>query len=123
MDEYGDVQGICTLEDILEEIVGDFTTNTAEENSSDVEPVETQEGGVRYRLDGTAFIRDVNRHMKWSLPTDGPKTISGLLVERIEHIPESNVCLRIDNYRFETEEIENNLIKSAFISFDKPPEQ
>jgi len=123
VDEYGDVQGICTLEDILEEIVGDFTTNTAEENSSDVEPVETQEGGVRYRLDGTAFIRDVNRHMKWSLPTDGPKTISGLLVERIEHIPESNVCLRIDNYRFETEEIENNLIKSAFISFDKPPEQ
>lgn len=123
VDEYGDVQGICTLEDILEEIVGDFTTNTAEENSSDVEPVETQEGGVRYRLDGTAFIRDINRHMKWSLPTDGPKTISGLLVERIEHIPESNVCLRIDNYRFETEEIENNLIKSAFISFDKPPEQ
>lgn len=123
VDEYGDVQGICTLEDILEEIVGDFTTNTAEENSSDVERVETDEGDVRYRLDGTAFIRDVNRNMKWSLPTDGPKTISGLLVERIEHIPESNVCLRIDDYRFETEEIENNMIKSAFVSFDKPPEQ
>lgn len=117
VDEYGDVQGICTLEDILEEIVGDFTTNTAEENSADVERIET-EAGLKYRVDGAAFVRDVNRIMKWSLPTDGPKTINGLLVERLEHIPESDVCLRIDNYRFETQKIQNNMIKSALISFD-----
>lgn len=121
VDEYGDVQGICTLEDILEEIVGDFTTNTTEENSSDVEKV-TTESGIKYRVDGAAFIRDINRTMKWSLPTDGPKTVSGLLIERLEHIPEKDVCLRIDSYRCETVKIQNNMIKTVLISFDDEPE-
>ena len=95
-------------------------TNTTEENSSDVEQIDTEDG-TKYRVDGAAFIRDVNRTMKWSLPTDGPKTISGLLVERLEHIPEKDVCLRIDTYRFETLKTQNNMIKTVLISFDGEP--
>ena len=109
VDEYGDVEGICTLEDILEEIVGEFTTDVAAASSPDVHP---QEDGS-FVVDGSAFVRDVNKAMKWTLPTDGPKTISGLIVERMEHIPESPVCLVIDSHRIEILEIRDNMVKSA----------
>lgn len=118
VDEYGDVLGICTLEDILEEIVGDFTTDTTASSSPDVHP---QDDGS-YIVDGTAFIRDVNRIMKWTLPTDGPKTISGLIVERLEHIPEKRVCLRIDHYRCEIMQLKDNMVRSVRVTFDAPKE-
>ncbi|MDO6805833.1 transporter associated domain-containing protein, partial [Wenyingzhuangia sp. 1_MG-2023] len=92
-----DVQGICTLEDILEEIVGEFTTDVLSTSSPDVHP---QEDGS-FIVNGTAFIRDVNKTMHWDLPINGTKTINGLIVEILENIPESPVCLRIGRYRFE----------------------
>ncbi|MGY8789892.1 MAG: CBS domain-containing protein, partial [Pseudomonadales bacterium] len=87
VDEYGDVQGIVTLQDILEEIVGNFTTNFSEE-TDDIHP---QDDGT-YLIDGTATIRDINKALSWNLPTDGPKTLNGLLTELLEIIPEKNVC-------------------------------
>ncbi len=119
VDEYGDVQGVCTLEDILEEIVGEFTTDVVAATTPDVHP---QEDGS-YIVDGTAYIRDVNKSMSWELPTDGPKTISGLIVESIEHIPEAPVCLRIDKYRFEILEIRDNMVKAVRVTLDSKRKQ
>ncbi|MEC8444340.1 MAG: HlyC/CorC family transporter [Pseudomonadota bacterium] len=114
VDEYGDVQGICTLEDILEEIVGEFTTDVASSSSPDVHP---QDDGS-FIVDGTAFVRDVNKAMHWELPTDGPKSVSGLIVESLEHIPEAPVCLRIGRYRIEIMQIKDNTIRSAKLTLD-----
>ena len=114
VDEYGDVHGICTLEDILEEIVGEFTTDVAAAGSPAVHP---QDDGS-YIIDGTAFVRDVNKVMHWELPTDGPKSVSGLIGEHLEHIPESAVCLRIERYRIEILEIKDNTIRSARVTID-----
>jgi Mg2+/Co2+ transporter CorB len=114
VDEYGDVQGVCTLEDILEEIVGEFTTDVASTSSPDVHP---QEDGS-FIVDGTAYVRDVNRALKWDLPTDGPKSISGLIVEVLEHIPETPVCLRIGRYRIEIMQIKDNTIRTAKVTLD-----
>ncbi|WP_369855381.1 HlyC/CorC family transporter [Candidatus Thalassolituus haligoni] len=116
VDEYGDVQGICTLEDILEEIVGEFTTDVLSASSPDVHP---QEDGS-FIVDGTAFIRDVNKTMHWDLPIAGPKTINGMIVEILEHIPESPVCLRIGRYRFEILQLKDNMIKAVRVTLDKP---
>ncbi|UTW47548.1 HlyC/CorC family transporter [Bacterioplanoides sp. SCSIO 12839] len=112
VNEYGDVQGICTLEDILEEIVGEFTTDVATTSSPDVHP---QEDGS-FIIDGTAFVRDVNKALQWALPTDGPKTISGLIVEALEHIPDTQVCLVIDHYRIEILQIKDNTIRTARVT-------
>jgi Mg2+/Co2+ transporter CorB len=106
VDEYGEVQGIVTLEDLLEEIVGDFTTNSAEEGSSDILP---QDDGS-YLIDGGTFIRDINRALEWDLPTDGPKTLNGLAMEILENIPDGNIGFRIDGYRVETTEITDKMI-------------
>ncbi|MDF1763987.1 MAG: transporter associated domain-containing protein, partial [Oleibacter sp.] len=114
VDEYGDVEGICTLEDILEEIVGEFTTDVASSSSPDVHP---QDDGS-FIIDGTAFVRDVNKAMKWHLPIDGPKSISGMIVEYLEHIPEAPVCLRIGHYLIEIMQIKDNTIRSAKITLD-----
>ncbi len=112
VDEYGDIQGICTLEDILEEIVGDFTTDVVSASSPDVHP---QEDGS-YIVDGAAYVRDVNKALKWTLPIDGPKTISGLIVEMLEYIPDAPVCLRIGEYRIEILQIRDNIIRAARVT-------
>ena len=112
VNEYGDVQGICTLEDILEEIVGEFTTDVSATSSPDVHP---QDDGS-FIIDGTAFVRDINKAMHWHLPTDGPKTISGLIVEALEHIPDTPVCLVIGHYRIEILQIKDNTIRTAKVT-------
>lgn len=108
VDEYGDVQGIATLEDLLEEIVGGLSTDYKEENS-DIHP---QEDGS-YFIEASATIREINKNLDWSLPTDGPKTLNGLIMEILESIPDANVCLSVENYRIETLQITDNLIKTA----------
>ena len=110
VDEYGDIQGIVTLEDILEEIVGELSSNN-KESDQDIYP---QEDGSYY-IDGSAYIRDVNKALEWELPTDGPKTMNGLITETLESIPEANVCLQLEHYRIETLQVSDNVIKTARI--------
>jgi len=109
VDEYGDIQGLVTLEDILEEIVGDFTT-TQTPTPSDV--VTLQPDGS-YLVDGSASIRDVNKEMSWQLPTDGPKTLNGLIIEHLEDIPQSNLSVRIAGYPVEIVDASENRIKTV----------
>lgn len=111
VDEYGDIQGIVTMEDILEEIVGEFTTDLADTNV-DIHP---QEDGS-YLIDGGAHIRLINRQLNWTLPQDGPKTLNGLIIEYLETIPESNVCIKLGNYRIEIVQIQDNMIRTAKVS-------
>ena len=111
VDEYGDIQGLVTLEDILEEIVGDFTTTMTPTTSDEVN---IQPDGS-YLVDGSATVRDVNKEMTWNFPTDGPKTINGLILEYLEDIPEANLSVRISGYPLEIIEVKDNMIKTVRI--------
>jgi len=108
VDEYGDIQGIVTIEDILEEIVGDFTTDLAA-TSIDIHP---QDDGS-FLIDGGTHIRLINRSLGWELPVDGPKTLNGLITEYLESIPEANVCFTIGGIRIEIVQIQDNMIRTA----------
>ena len=111
VDEYGDVQGIVAIEDILEEIVGEFTTDLSDTNI-DIHPLDD---GL-YLIDGSTHIRLINRQLTWDLPQEGPKTLNGLIIEYLETIPESNVCMLLEGYRIEIVQIQDNMIKTAKIS-------
>lgn len=100
VDEYGDILGLVALEDILEEIVGEFTSNLVEENE---EITRHPDGSTT--CSGTVSIRDLNRQRRWDLPTDGPKTISGLALEALEAFPSARASVRITGYQLDIEEI------------------
>ena len=108
VDEYGDVLGLVALEDILEEIVGEFTSNLAEAE----EDIYPQRDGS-FIIDGTANIREINKSLKWALPTDGPKTLSGLILENLESFPDANAGLAIGIYRVEILELAGNVVQAA----------
>ena len=116
VDEYGEVQGLVTLEDILEEIVGDFTTNTADDEDEVIARSESS-----YIIDGAATIREINKATDWDLSTDGPKTLNGLVLEQLESIPDGNVSFMIEGYRFETEEIKGAMVKKVSVTQMKKP--
>ena len=111
VDEYGDVMGLVTLEDILEEIVGEFTTDP----STLIREVHRQEDGT-YLVDGTAYVRELNRIMHWELPTDGPKTLSGLITEHMESIPEPGTSMMLAGYPIEIVQTKDNIVKTAQIN-------
>ncbi|GLO47449.1 transporter associated domain-containing protein [Pseudomonas putida] len=111
VDEYGEVLGIVTLEDILEEIVGEFE----DEQSLNNPHVHPQPDGT-FVIDGTASLREINRSLGWHLPCDGgPKTLNGLVTEALESIPESAVCLKIGRYRLEILETEDNCASKVLV--------
>ena len=110
VDEYGDIQGIVTLEDILEEIVGEFTTDPADDELDVV-----NEGPDSFLVDASANIREVNRSQEWELPTDGPKTINGVIVEHLETIPQPGTSLDIDGYPIEIIESDDNRVRTVRI--------
>ena len=109
VDEYGDIQGIVTLEDILEEIVGEFTTNPADAESDVVRD------GDAFIVDATANIRELNRAQNWELPTDGPKTLNGLIIELLETIPPPKACLKVNGYPIEIVATDDTRIRSVRI--------
>ncbi len=110
VDEYGEVLGIVTLEDILEEIVGEFEDEQLQDNPH----IHPQADG-RFVVDGAASIRDLNKSLGWHLPSDGPKTLNGLVTEALESIPKSAVCLKIGRYRMEILETEDNRASRVLI--------
>jgi Mg2+/Co2+ transporter CorB len=113
VDEYGDIQGIVTLEDILEEIVGQFTT----EPELDADAVVREDAGT-FVVNASANVRALNRMMSWHLPTDGPKTLNGLILEHLETIPQDGTGLMLDDYPIEILETGDNVVKQVRI---RPP--
>jgi magnesium and cobalt exporter, CNNM family len=110
VDEYGVIQGLVTLEDILEEIVGEFTTDMQNYNL-DIQKQDDE----HYLIDCSVHLREINRQLKWELPTEGPKTLNGLILERLENIPDSGTTLKIDNYLIEITQVSENAVKMARI--------
>lgn len=124
VDEYGDIQGLITLEDILEEIVGEFTTSMAPSLAEEITP---QPDGS-FMIEGSANIRDINKGLKWDLPTDGPRTLNGLILEHLEEIPETEISLEIEQHNMEIVAVEENKINlvKVFPSTEErilPPER
>ncbi|NCN44456.1 MAG: magnesium/cobalt efflux protein [Piscirickettsiaceae bacterium CG_4_9_14_3_um_filter_43_564] len=107
VDEYGNLQGLLTLEDLLEEIVGKFTTDNREKIFNTIKT--HKDGSITF--DASEFIRDVNKTYQFDLPTDGPKTLNGLIQEELETLPAEGTCLKIGNYTIEVVETSNHAIE------------
>jgi Mg2+/Co2+ transporter CorB len=108
VDEYGDVQGLVTLEDLLEEIVGEFTSDT----SSLHKDVHREKSG-NFVVNASASVRTLNRKMGWSLPTTGPRTLNGLIIELLETIPDAGTSLRINDYAIDVLQTGDNAVKTV----------
>jgi len=106
VDEYGDLLGLITLVDLLEEIVGEFTTDP----SDSVRDVYPQEDGS-YLVAGNASVRDLVRSLRWDLPVDGPRTINGLIIEYMETIPEPGTSLLLEGYPVEILQTQENSVR------------
>jgi Mg2+/Co2+ transporter CorB len=109
VDEYGDVQGLLTLEDLLEEIVGDFTSGNTHNLHKDVH----RERGGEFVVNAAASVRTLNRKMGWSLPASGPRTLNGLIVEQLETIPGPGARLRLGGYSLEILQVTDNAVKTV----------
>lgn len=108
VDEYGEVQGLVTLEDIIEEMIGEFTTSLPGAARSD--GFNWDENG-ECLLEGAATLRDINKHLQLEFPLDGPKTVNGLLLEELRDIPEAHVCLKLGGCVVEIIQVQNQAIK------------
>lgn len=108
VNEYGAIKGLVTLEDILEEIVGEFTTDLADSSKD----FHAQQDGS-YLIDGSTSIRDINRILSWELDNTGAKTLNGLLMERLQAIPDSSVGIKLNGYYAETVQVQDNVIRTV----------
>jgi Mg2+/Co2+ transporter CorB len=111
VDEYGELKGLVTMEDILEEIVGDFTTQSPSRSAA-----YRQQPDGSWRVDGSAQLRDINRKLGFSFPLDGPKTINGLVLEHFEDIPEPGTSFKIGAHAVEIVQTHDRIVKSVRIS-------
>ena len=109
INEYGDIKGLLTLEDLLGEIIGEFTTDGIDALK---ESIYAHEDGS-YIINGTLSIRDLNYELSWELPKNDAKTLSGLIIEMMQTIPNIETCIRIGDYLIEILKMENNRVKSA----------
>jgi Mg2+/Co2+ transporter CorB len=116
VDEYGEVQGLVTLEDIVEEIVGEFTTSLPR---SDVHPL-AWEADQTAMLDGKIALREINRRLGLSFPLDGPNTLNGLILEELQEIPDAAVALRIGNCAIEIIQVQNQSVRLAKLTRLQP---
>ena len=107
VDEYGEIQGLLTLRDLIEEIIGEITSDTIDK--MDIMP----QADGSFLLEGSMLIREINKRINWDLPTEGPKTLSGLILETAQSIPKKNVGISLGEYRFETVLIKDNVVKLA----------
>jgi Mg2+/Co2+ transporter CorB len=110
VDEYGVLQGLVTIEDILEELIGEFTTSLP-----DLATKTKWLSDGTYLADGSASLRDLNRLLGLSLPIDGPKTLNGLLIETLEDIPDNNVSVKLDGVVMEIIQVDEQIIKTIRI--------
>ncbi|MDC3098903.1 CNNM domain-containing protein [Gammaproteobacteria bacterium] len=109
VDEYGEVTGLITLEDLIELIVGQFNTVESEE---DYEVVDE----FTVIADGSTIIRELNKKLEWDLPEEGAKTLNGLVIDHLNQIPTNNVCIELKDYKLETNKIESNKVKEVKVS-------
>jgi Mg2+/Co2+ transporter CorB len=111
VDEYGDIQGLVTIEDILEEIVGEFTTDPSALHQDFF-----RDADGSFLIDGSTHIRDINRNLEVDLPSSGPRTLNGLILEHMEFIPEAGTSVKINDYPIEIMQVKNNMVKTARLS-------
>jgi len=107
IDEYGDVMGLVSLEDLLQEIVGEFTPDSFD--------IQRQKDGS-YLVDASITLRELNRVTGWALPTEGPKTLNGLIIEYLENIPQPGTSLRLMDHHLEITKMEGNLVKQVLVN-------
>ena len=110
VDEYGDLQGLVTLEDILEEVVGEFTTQPAPQLARI-----SRHADGSYVVPGALTLREINRTLGWNLPAGGPRTLSGLIVEQLEAIPAAGASLLVGEYSIEVLQVAGNAVRTARI--------
>ena len=110
VNEYGDIFGLVTLEDILEEIVGEFTTDP----SAGRKDVQTKEDGSLL-IDASITVRELNKILDWKLPIEGPKTLNGLIIEYLEHLPDPKTSMLLNNYPIEIIQTTKNAVKTVLI--------
>lgn len=110
VDEYGEFKGLVTLEDILEEMIGDFTTQSPSRIGS-----YRQEDDGSWLVDGSSMLRDLNKKLDLRLPTDGPRTLNGLILEHFEDIPESNTSFKVGTHVLEIVQTQDRIVKSVKI--------
>lgn len=116
VDEYGDVKGLVTIEDILEEIVGDFTTSMSPTLAEEVVP--QNDGSVL--IDGSASVRELNKALNWTLPEEEARTVNGMILEELQDIPQQDITLNIAGYAVDILDVQENMIKQVRITPQKP---
>jgi len=116
VDEYGDIKGLVTIEDILEEIVGDFTTSMSPTLAEEVMP--QNDGSVL--VEGSANVREINKAFNWHLPEQEARTINGMLLEALEEIPEINTRVELANYAVDILDVQDNMVKQVRITPQTP---